>query len=477
MSNLRRTVALREAYRLFAASRAVGIVCVVVFGCGPGMEEAGIEETDGGTSVRPDSGPERDDSGAEREDASQNDGGAVVDAGPMRCVGCAPCIDGEIPTPFEQTLLDLPAESWFEAPNSHMEQVCAPMRDFGSCVSVVNAWSSGAYDSVRRQMLVWGGGHADYSGNEIYAFDIRTGTWSRLTEPSVVPAGMTVREFYSQDPLPDGEPVGRHSYEGVEFLDDLGVLWAQGGSMAGSGFASQRTWTFSPAAGWLQRADGPHSLSIATAYDAPSRRVFAYASESMHVYDVDANSWSAPRGFGYPPLWPRYTFQGDKTGVIDPRRRMFWVVGGHGFRYPGSEPIGGHGNVLVWDVEAGVAVTDQWVTTGGGAFSNASFIRSEEQRFESGGGDIYNVMAPGIDYDPTIDALVAWPNAGPPYVLDLETKTWTVSRATGGPGFGGNSGGTFGRWRYLAAYNVYILVNSIRENVYFYKHTSGCGPE
>ena len=38
------------------------------------------------------------------------------------------------------------------------------------------------------------------------------------------------------------------------------------------------------------------------------------------------------------------------------------------------------------------------------------------------------------------------------------------------------SGGTYGRWRYVDAYNVFILVNSVDENVYFYKHTPGCGP-
>ncbi|MDI1450127.1 hypothetical protein [Polyangium sp. 6x1] len=32
------------------------------------------------------------------------------------------------------------------------------------------------------------------------------------------------------------------------------------------------------------------------------------------------------------------------------------------------------------------------------------------------------------------------------------------------------------RFRYIAQYNVFVLVNRADENVFFYKHTAGCGP-
>ena len=38
-----------------------------------------------------------------------------------------------------------------------------------------------------------------------------------------------------------------------------------------------------------------------------------------------------------------------------------------------------------------------------------------------------------------------------------------------------NSRGTYGRWRYIPRVNAFILVNDVDENVYFYKHTGGCG--
>ena len=121
-------------------------------------------------------------------------------------------------------------------------------------------------------------------------------------------------------------------------------------------------------------------------------------------------------------------------------------------------------------------MTDAWVTTGGGAYTNQACVGQNhpDQLFQSGGGNIYDVAAPGIDYDAATDALVGWPNAGAPYALDLSTRVWTAGGSDGAP-TSKNSIGTYGRWRYVGAYNVFILVNSVDENVYFYKNSAGCG--
>jgi len=439
--------------KLSLVARPFGAICCLtscllgVIGCGD----------DGGASdgAVPD---------ASSMDASRGDSSTPrVDGGPA-CIDCGPCIDGDTPSAFEQTLIELTPQTWFEAPSSHLRDVCVPdsvgVRGVVGCAGIVDAWGGGAYDSARRRMIVWGGGHDDYWGNELYGFDLRTGTWSRLTEPSVIPAGVDRDDFLSRDPLPDGQPVSRHTYDGVEFLGDLDLLWAQGGSRARDGASTNVTWVFDASA-WAQRASGPGGYGLASAYDPSSRQVFAMAAETLHIYDVDGDAWSEAPGFGYAPLWPRYAVGGDRTGEVDPTRRLFWAVG--------------NGLVLVWDIDAGRAVTDDWVTTGGGAYSNADAVGDRaDQLFESGGGAVYDVPAPGFAYDTAADDFVAWPNAGAPYALDLETRTWSLGGADGAP-TSETSGGTYGRWRYVAAYNVFILVNSVDENVYFYKHTSGCG--
>ncbi len=390
-----------------------------------------------------------------------------TDAGPGPCTTCPPCLDTTEPTAFEQALLDLPPHTWFEAPNSHMREVCAPdsarVSGVVGCAAVVSAWSSGVYDPIHRRMIVWGGGHDDYWGNELYGFDLRSGTWSRLTEPSVVPEGETSITFFNQDPLPDGKPVSRHTYDGVEFIEHLGKLWGLGGSRARDGGGTNITWMYDESAGWTQHASGPGGYTFAMAYDPGSRKVLVNTTESMRIYDIDTDTWTTVPGFGYTPLWPRYV-GGDRTGIVDPSRGLYWVVGNR--------------MVLVWDIAEGRPVTDDWVTTGGGDYTNADRVLPNypAQLFESGGGNIYNVNAPGFDYDSATDAIVAWPNQGAPYALNLQTRVWTEGSPDGAP-TSRNSGGTYGRWRYVAAYNVFVLVNSVDENVYFYKHTAGCGPQ
>jgi hypothetical protein len=396
------------------------------------------------------------------------DGALDPDASTECASGCPPCTVGDPLTAFEQQLLDLPQQTWFEAPSTMMRPVCAPdtlgVRGLSGCLAVVYANSGGAYDSARRRMILWGGGHEDYWGNELYGFDLRTGTWSRVTEPSIVPDGVLSQDFFSRDPLPDGLPVPRSTFDGIEFLEDLGQLWAHGGTRARDGNATGLVWVFDAASGWSERASNAGTYQLASAYHAPSRQVLTNNSSGLDVYDVDADRWTSLPGWGARPLWPRYALGGARTAVIDSRRGLYWMVGS--------------GNILVWDIANARAVTDDWVTTGGGDYTNAGRFDTTvypEQLFESGGGDIYNASAPGIDYDSASDSLVAWPNRGAPYILNLETKEWSVGSSDGAP-TSRTVGGTYGRFRYLAAYNVFILINSVDENVYFYKHTAGCGP-
>jgi hypothetical protein len=379
--------------------------------------------------------------------------------------------DDERRTSFERTLIELPARTWFEAPNSHLRDVCPdPWIDGRDC-GIALSDNSGAYDSPRRRMLIWSGGFAGYLGNELYAFDLRTGTWSRITEPSMRPEDTSPAEFYNRDPLPDGQPVPRLSYDGVEFLSDVGLLWVHGGSQAIDRMGNRNTWVFDATAGWSERTEGYGGFNLASAYDAVSRRVLVHHSEALSIYDVENDAW-AFYPLRNPPWWPRYGNALAKTAVVDPVRGLFWSVGGQ------CRAGDCQGTVLVWNIGTGMPVTDEWVTTGAGDYTNRAIVETyyPEQLFESGGGVIYYATAPGIDYDSAADDLVAWPNAGAPYALDLTTKEWTSGGDVGAPTAPGRRG-TYGRWRYVAAYNVFILVNSVDENVYFYKHTSGCGPD
>ena len=50
--------------------------------------------------------------------------------------------------------------------------------------AVVHAWSSFAWDSSRGNLQLFGGGHANYAGNEMYIWQGTDGSWTRGSLPS-----------------------------------------------------------------------------------------------------------------------------------------------------------------------------------------------------------------------------------------------------------------------------------------------------
>jgi len=361
-------------------------------------------------------------------------------------------------TALEQTLVNLDAGTWFVAPSSKLRAVCPSSGTMGDCANVIDAWSGGAWDPVHNQMLIFGGGHVDYSGNEVYAFDLATLSWSRLTNPSD-PAGK------DQDPLPDGQPISRHSYDGLQYETHSNVLFDWGGSEWGMGGGTTVTWQFDPAAKtWTDRAPAepttPNCCSHGTAYDPAGKRVWLHQSNALYSYDDSANAWSDVIDFGQPPLWPRYENYGDKTGTVDTSRRLLWFFGSRLY--------------LVFDLDAGMPVTDSWVTTGGTTFDNTPDVGGHsEEVIMTGGAELITAQGPGLDYDPVADALAGWVGGGP-WVLDLKSKSWSQQSGAGAP-VNTAQHGTFGRWRYVSRVNAFILVNSVDDDVYFFKLTPRCG--
>ncbi|MBI3900081.1 MAG: hypothetical protein HY308_17570 [Gammaproteobacteria bacterium] len=408
---------------------------------------------------------------------------------------------------FERSLVNLPPNTWYEVPNSKMTDVCVSPALWGNCIYVTDAWGGGAFDPIHRKMLIFGGGHADYLGNEVYSFDLRTGKWERLTDPSPVkdPVTGAIVASAGTDPLPDGNPVSRHTYDQLAYITHVNRFLSQGGATAPNGGGSSVTWLFDvDQHKWTDKLDsnmvkpggteagkllGQGSYNAASGYDPASGLVFMRSHGALLSYNVNTNTWTSLSGFGSAPLWPRYDVYGPLRGAVDTKRHLFWTVGSN--------------DCLVWDIPNKKLVTNDWATTGGGTYTNyprtknyADTDPSKNQVFNSGGGDILNAYGPGFDYDSKADQMVGWIGGGTvigndgkpvtgsdglpitipsqPYALDLNSKTWTTKNPTGAPATK-TKNGVYGRWRYLERYNVFILVNSASSNVYFYKNSAG-GP-
>lgn len=339
---------------------------------------------------------------------------------------------------------DLQPGEWADLPNTHLRpQVPNPIPPgYVGPPAVMGAWSGGAYDYRRDRLMVWGGGHGDYGGNEVYAFDIATLAWSRVWGPTpnteIPPVGSSIcSETYA-----DGHPASRHTYAGLQILGS-GLFWAQGGSLyCGSGAMGVDAWTLDPSTGsWTMLAPPPKEGVGSTpkaAYDPQTGHVFLQRYADFDEYDPSTKTWSV-RGT-YSAGW-----QGDEmTAAVDPVRRLWVAVG--------------NGHLRVWDLSTNPATLTEPSTVGGSTVIGAT--------------------APGFEYDPNLKAFVAWVSGSDVYSLDMGTMTWTIHPAaatnvvTPSPP---QMTGTFGRFRYIPSKNAYVLVSGIDEDAFIYKLSPGAG--
>ena len=325
-----------------------------------------------------------------------------------------------------------PGFGWHRLPNTKLRAVCPPA-DFGgsgydfrsSCTGVTEAWNSAAMDTRRNRLVIWGGGHNDYHGNELYALDLGSLSMERLNDP-----GLPLALSSCPEAVADGtQPNSRHTYDGIAYVEHADSMFAFGGSLSSCGFFSTTTWMYRfESSKWERRKPaGPTPRpdpGVVTAYDPVTKNVFVHDLVSLYAYDPTADRYerlSGGREIDY-----------HATAVLDPVRRKLLVIGNR--------------EAYIYDVGS-----KSW-----------HMRRSLRTR---GGDRIVNSVYPGLAHDPDRDRIVAWNGGDTVYSLDLEAGVWTPITYPGGPGEAHETG-TYKRWSYSRASGVFVVVNSVDRDAY-----------
>lgn len=312
---------------------------------------------------------------------------------------------------------------WCRYPNTRQLSVCPPststyaFRAF--CHNVIEAWSGGVADTLRNRLILWGGGHNDYYGNELYAFDLRTQTMNRLNDPS--PINQTGSCL---DTLSDGRPNSRHTYSGLAYVEHLDAMYAFGGSLgcpAGNGGSetwmlnlSTLTWSRRSPTGDVPPADV--QLSVTALYDPVTRKVILANRVALFTYDPDQDRYTRVNG--------NVRLDLDTSAALVSDLRKIFIVGGNGD---------------VWTIDLATWAFTR-VTTQLGGCANLSY-------------------GPGIAYHPGKRKLVIWSaeKNAPPQLLDPVTLSCTPLVLPGAPPVQ-STHPTYGRWRYFPALDVLVAV-------------------
>lgn len=330
---------------------------------------------------------------------------------------------------------DLKPGEWYEVPGSKMTSVAPNPTPDGDVAAVMEAWSGGAYDIKRDQLLVWGGGHSDYAGNEVYAFDVKTLKWGRLTNPSSNTGGDEASGVY-----PDGAPRARHTYNYIQYVPSIDRFCTLGGAgLYPSGqIGTNKTFCLDlDAKKWEQKANAiSPNIGAISGYDPATGKVWLQGtadSPDFSEWDPLANKWA--KHIRLDMGWFDYSF----TAAIG-EGKMLAV---------------GEGKAYQWDLSKPDAQPVELQTTGTAEIESAN--------------------NPGLVYDPVSKRFVAWAGGLNVYTLDLSKKQWTkvaIASTNKVTPSAADPRGTYGRFQYIPSKNAFIGVNRADGSVYLFKMNS-----
>ena len=100
--------------------------------------------------------------------------------------------------------------------------------------TIIGAWSGFAWDSKRSRLLLWGGGHANSSGNELFSWDATTRQWSVGLYPSDVIPTVGASAYDTVDGARKS-PLSSHTYASNHYLPTLDRMVVFGGAAHSTG--------------------------------------------------------------------------------------------------------------------------------------------------------------------------------------------------------------------------------------------------
>ena len=333
--------------------------------------------------------------------------------------------------PVPAAIAALQPGEWLELRDTKIRSVLPQPPQRGDATSIVKAWSGGTVDQNRARLLVWGGGHGDYLGNEMYALDLGTQRIQRVVDPS--PA---TGQSACTNTLPDGAPASRHTYDALTFITHADRFFATNGGIATCGWGALDTWTYDFVAGrWeLKNPRNPvGALGTMAVYDDATGLVYLKDTENFFSYSHDDNRFTQLNS-------ERQVVDYHLSATIDSKRRLFVMLGD------------------------GVQVVD--------------LATNRLQRIETTGAPefVTSKQSPGVGYDPVADRIVAWHGGSGVYALDMDSRSWSQVNRNAGPSAPAPVQGTFGRWGYVAKYGVFALVNDIDQNGWVFRATAAGAP-
>lgn len=364
---------------------------------------------------------------------------------------------------------------------------------------IIEAWSGFAWDSNRGDLIIYGGGHANYAGNDVYRWRGTTGLWERASLPSQITLDGAGQDVTVDGP--DYAPVSAHTYDNNVFLPNIDRFLTFGGAK----YAASGPYTRDRGDGTARRT-GPYAFDPARAHPnkvggltgSHVKREGAFPEiiggemwQNRDMYATIGVPNSDPGGFietatavteenGYDVVYVtgtrgssqqhlyKYTVRAADDPTFDTMSRV-----GTYFQSFSGQGAGAYDSKLKLFVRTAGSQFLYWnLNTPGGSNGNKVFVPAV-----TAGSFTLNTMF-GMDYDQARDRYLLWRGDGRVWVLkspgSISTSGWTIAQQPTPqlPIPSGDHGGrgVLGKWKYIAQLDAFMgLLDPTVGSVWLYK--------
>jgi hypothetical protein len=410
-------------------------------------------------------------------------------------------------------IVQMPANSWAKVNANFFSDVWTtpdlePL-DFNGVThtpsKIILAWSGFAWDSNRGDLIIYGGGHANYTGNDVYRWHSSTLDWERAALPSEIKFDPVAGTLAVDGP--DHAPVAAHTYDNNVFLPIADRFLTFGGASYNTDGGPYRRISETNPSTW--RPTGPYLFdpNRANGNEVGGTTGSHVQRVAPHPEIVGGQMWQnrdVPLHFAGQVL-PQNYINGCSAAAIEGGRDVVYVMGSTKslYRYqltsladPTQDQMtmaGGFENGTAGQTACGYDPVRKlfvrlgtnaqpfsfWDLTSPGPTNYdkpvaiESTIAGLQSWLSANGLDIQNC---GFKFDANRQTYLLWCGAGTLWTLNAPATNaasgWSVTKVSpGGTPPPGNLGtGIIGKWRYAPYYDVFVGLEDITEGqIWIYK--------
>jgi Putative Ig domain len=433
-------------------------------------------------------------------------------------VGTAPNLDG-----LKALLSGIPEGSWIKVNLNTFSSVWTPserrpLMNLSNVTpsKIILAWSSFAWDPNRGDLWIYGGGHANYSANDVYRWRGATRLWERASLPSEV--NQDDRGTWKAVDGQFNAPAAAHTYDNNMFLPIIDRFLVLGGAAFNNGGpymiqvdinSSRRTgpYLFDP-----NKADGnkvggstgshvkrvnPYPETVGgnmwqnrdlianvpsaapnlagsnvngcTGYAVENGKDVAYVAAGggqLTLYRYVISNVNTPTTDTWTKVgaYVAATLDDQPTCAYDPFMKVFLKK---------QKYLSGYTYFDYWDLNSATVKGQTRITPldPSGEFPNL---------LPTGAVNGINLRTAGMDFDPERRQYALWARDArvwmikPPPTLTADGSGWTITKQVAPVGATpldtDSAGGVLGKWKYIPNVDAFMALHGINDgNVWLYK--------